>query len=474
MKPILYFLVLLLTLSRNINGQKISVAPELDVRNDDMFALIGNIDNKILTFRSNDRKYILNIFDRNLNRYTTRPLTFEKKKIKIVSISNNKDSWVLVYSYLDKKKEIVNAYRYDNIGNRIDSNQIFITKRDILNRKFRFTESEDEKQLLLFRKKDNSSMLFIRINVDSLTKTYSKLIAFEDIKISTDFRKVLISNKGVFYTIFEKIPSIFSKSKHKIIVNSFNNELEEYKTININLDFKTNKFKSKYDNINEILNIAGTTTKSYSDKSVGYYIFKLNRNLELLTKIINKYKAGFLKDFYRLRNKKPKKYINNFYIKEILFRNDGGTILVFEKKEIISRQNNIRRNRSFRSNTDYLFEELGLISIHEDGQYFWHKIIPKYQFSSNDYGLYSSVFIFKTPSLLKLIFNDEIKDQNQIMMYSVNPLGKTDRRSIFSTELYDLNLAFEKSLQISGNKLIVPSYKNDRLKLVMIEFYTKP
>jgi len=471
MKVKLFIFILVLFFINNASGQKVSVAPALDVRNDDMFALIGQVGNKILTFRNNNHKYILNIFDHKLNKHTYRDLTFEKKKIRIIAISHEEKSWVLVYSYLDKKNEIINAYRYDNVGNRIDSTRIYSEKKDLLYRKFKFTESEDEKQLLIFKKENNSSMLFIRVDVQRLKNTYTKVNKFEDININSDFRKVLITNKGTFYTIFEKKPILFKRSKYKIIINSFDNDLEDFNTANVDFDFKFNKFISKYDNLNEVLTIAGIKTKSYSDKGIGYFVYKLNKNLDITTKIDKAFDLGFRKDLYRLRSKKLKNYINNIYIKDVVFRNDGGTILVFEIKEIISRHNNMySRVQRFRSNTDYLFKELGLISLHEDGEFFWHKIIPKYQFSSNDYGLYSSAFIFKSPSLLKLIFNDEIKDQNQIMMYSVNPLGKTSRKSLFSTELYDLNLAFEKSLQISNKKLLVPSYKNNILKLVMIEF----
>ncbi len=472
MKSKSLFFIMLFALSYFAKGQKISIAPGLDVRNDGLFALIGQVGNKILTFENSDKKYILNIFDSKLHRYTSRTLEFEKKQIKIISISHEPKSWVLVYSYRDKKNEIVNAYRYDNVGNRIDSSRILVQKRDLLERSFKFTESEDEKQLLIFKKINSKSVLFIRIDVAKLKATYSKTIEFEDIRFNTDFRMTLISNSGTFYTIFEKSPSIFNSSKHKLIVNAFINDKEKAKSKIINLDFKINNFTSKYDNINKTLNIVGIKSKQYSEKSNGYFIFRMDDNLTQFKKIEKKYSLGLLKDFYRLRNKKIRNHINNIHIKDILFRNDGGMIIVFELKELISRQNNDihLRTRGFRSNIDYIFGELGIISLHEDGEVFWHKIIPKHQFSSNDFGIYSSVFIFKTPSLLKIIFNDEIRDKNQIMMYTINPLGKSNRMSLFSTELYNLNLAFKKSLQISNNKLIVPSYRNEKLRLVMIEF----
>ena len=471
MKSKSLFFIFLFTLSFFAKGQKISIAPALDVRNDDLFALIGQVGNKILTFENSDKKYILNIFDSKLHRYTSRPLKFEKKKINIISISHEPKSWVLIYSYIDKKNEIVNAYRYDNVGNRIDSSQIFVQKRDLLERSFKFTESEDEKQLLIFKKTSSKSALFIRIDVKNLKATYSKIVDFDKINFNTDFRMALISNRGTFYTIFEKTPSIFNPSKHKLIVNAFTNDKGKAKSQTISIDYKINNFTSKYDNINKTLYIVGIKSKLYSEKSNGYFIFTLDEYIDKFLEIEKKYSLGLLKDFYRLRSKNIKDYIYNLHIKDILLRNDGGIIIVFEIKKIITGQRDVNyKSRNFRRNIDYVFQELGLISLHEDGEVFWHKIIPKYQFSSNDFGIYSSVFVFKTPSLLKIIFNDEIRDQNQIMMYTVNPLGKINRMSLFSTELYNLNLAFQKSLQISNNKLIVPSYRNEKLRLVMIEF----
>lgn len=475
MKLKLLLFIIVLFFSNSIISQYISVAPELDVRNDNLFALIGLVDKKIITFRNNDSKYILNIFDNKLNRYTSRELLFEKKKIKIISISHAEKSWVLIYSYLDKKNEIINAYRYNSVGNRIDSSQILVQKKKFPYKNYKNVESEDENQILLFKKLDKHLMQFIRVDLKTLKRTYFKTITFDEINLNSEFRKVLISNTGLFYTVFETKPSLFKKAKHRLIINAFNDENNNYITNKLKLNYNTTSIKVKFDNINNTLNIAGINTKSTSDKSPGYFIFKLKKNLDIINKLDKKYSNRFLNDFFNLKKKKQKKNIRNIIIKDILLRNDGGTIIVFEIKQILSRHDNdmyhTRRSSSaFGSNTDYLFEDILLISLHEDGEEFWTKIIPKYQFSSNDYGLYSSAFIFKTPSILKFIFNDEIRDENQIMMYSINPLGESDRKSLFSTDLYNLNLAFDKSVQISNSKLVVPSYKKDKLKLVMIEF----
>jgi len=472
---VLYLSIIIILGTLHVSSQQISVAPEINIQNDKMFAVIGQVDNKILTFRNNNKKFILNIFDTKLNRYTEKNIKFEKKNIKILSITNSQKDWVVVYSFFRKNNEIINAYRFDNVGNRIDSIHILTQKKHFTTKSFLYSESENEKQLLLFRKIDKSSMEFLAIDLDLIKITFFKEVKFNNLSLHSDFRKAIITNKGEIFIVFNRKSNIFNRKKERIIVHHLHIDDINNNFVEIELNSQTSSIKSVFDNANNILNISGTISKSFSNKSKGYYLIKLNNDLSLNNKIENHFSNKFLSDYYKLKNKRKRKYIRDFELKELLLRNDGGSLLIFEKKEIISRHNSSLqyRNRSFNNNTDYLYGEIAIQSLHNDGEEFWSKIMPKNQISTNDQGIYSSFFIFKNPSLIKIIFNDEIKHENQIIMYSFNTLGNYKRKALFSTDLFNLNLALTKSLQITNTRFIVPSYKKDKLKLVMIDFNTK-
>ena len=100
----------------------------------------------------------------------------------------------------------------------------------------------------------------------------------------------------------------------------------------------------------------------------------------------------------------------------------------------------------------------------------WHRVFYKKQFSQNDGGIFSSFFPFITPSRLRLIYNDEIKSNNTVSEYILDPQGNYKRTSVLSTEDQDLKLRFTDAEQISSTELIVPSQKNYELNLVKIDF----
>jgi hypothetical protein len=84
--------------------------------------------------------------------------------------------------------------------------------------------------------------------------------------------------------------------------------------------------------------------------------------------------------------------------------------------------------------------------------------------------MFSSFFLFKSPTNLRLLFNDEIKYENTVSEYVVNGLGGFERKSLLSTENLELKLRFRDALQVSATEVIVVSERRNRLKLVKLQY----
>ena len=84
--------------------------------------------------------------------------------------------------------------------------------------------------------------------------------------------------------------------------------------------------------------------------------------------------------------------------------------------------------------------------------------------------MYSSYFLFKTPDKLRLLFNDEIRQENTVSEYTIRGNGYYKRKSVFSTDYQRLRLRFRDAVQVAYNECIVPSERNSRLNLVRIRF----
>ena len=96
----------------------------------------------------------------------------------------------------------------------------------------------------------------------------------------------------------------------------------------------------------------------------------------------------------------------------------------------------------------------------------------KKQFSQDDNAIYSSYFLYTTPSRIKLVYNDEIKTNNTVSEYVLDPLGNFERKSVLSTQYQNLKLRFRDAIQISPNEIIIPSESTNKINLVKIEYIT--
>jgi len=100
----------------------------------------------------------------------------------------------------------------------------------------------------------------------------------------------------------------------------------------------------------------------------------------------------------------------------------------------------------------------------------WKEVLHKKQYSQDDDAAYSSYFLAKTATSLRLLFNDEIQYENTVSEYILKGNGEFNRNSVMSTENQKIRLRFKDALQISADVVIVPSEARNRLKLVKVQY----
>ena len=221
--------------------------------------------------------------------------------------------------------------------------------------------------------------------------------------------------------------------------------------------------------------------KKNKEKATEYFfVNKHISNFKLIeVPTVREIGLDFVRDVYG-RKKNKEKELKDFQVHSIMNRHDGGFLLVGEMDKEYQRRttfNNVNRanrnnNSPLRGWTDYYNEDIILFSVHPDGEEHWREVLYKKQFSQDDGGVFSSFYIFQTPSRLKIIYNDEIKNNNTVSEYVLNPLGQFERNSLLSTEYQNLRLRFRAALQLSNQQLLIPSEKNYNLRLVKIDYST--
>lgn len=141
--------------------------------------------------------------------------------------------------------------------------------------------------------------------------------------------------------------------------------------------------------------------------------------------------------------------INQYDIRELVPRGDGGTVLIAEQYyvRVVTSVDRTTGNSTIRYY--YHYNDIVVISINPGGDIEWATKIPKRQTSVNDNGYYSSYSMMITGGKLHFIYNDHklniverrssnlknfrLNDNKGIIaLASVDPEGNVERRPLFS------------------------------------------
>ena len=232
-----------------------------------------------------------------------------------------------------------------------------------------------------------------------------------------------------------------------------------------------------YDEKNKQISMSGFVSDGNENAATGYFGFSvkpesLPEEAEIL---VNKFASEFISEASGKSNKKSKQ-LEDYILKDMIIRNDGGVILVAELTREFIRRSQMATPGQFgtgaplRGFVDYYHEDLILIANHPDGKEHWKKILFKKQFSQDDSGIYSSYYIFKNPSRIRIIYNDEIKNNNTVSEYVIDPMGNFERKSVLSTDYQNLKLRFRDAIQTGSNSMIIPSEKTFKINMVKIDY----
>lgn len=458
-------------------GQEVTVSKDFNLRNDYSYELLGNLGGNILMFRDRGGEYELELLENDLTFKRTQEIKFEKRKVNILGVVPMDTSFTVYYGFKDDGKRYVKARTYNNQVELIDSNQIHVEKYKTINRELKFLSSPDQSKVLLFGRHESNAINLIVVNQDSLTTIYDDLINYDDFNFRVDFKDIKITNDAEVVLLFEKDNRRGKKNDHFGEISFVSPDVSDIRTIKMDLSgILSSDIELAYDEGNKNIVVVGLYHEKNKISSSGYFFLKTHINDVVGIHKLNfiPYSKNLLKDVHgKLSDVESE--LQHYKISDILFRKDGGFMLITEMQKELSRRtyyNGYNRRNDVQNNLwkDYYNENIILFSFHPEGNIHWNKVLHKKQFSQDDDNVYSSYFLYKTPSRLRLLYNDEIKKDNTVSEYVVDPVGDFERKSVMSTDYQKLRLRFREALQISKDEILVPSERNFNLNLVKIKY----
>ncbi len=505
MKRILLSLLLLTTLvaPRLLTAQVQQIIysePEREDSRRTNFEIIGKIDGNILVFKNNSANNAVCIYDNDMKLLQRVPLAFMPEKYVNIDFVAYSDHFYLIYEY--QKKSIVHctAVKLDGLAQKIgepielDTTQIGFAAN---NKIYTTVVSEDKQRVMIFKinSKNPRSFLFTSFLFDSSLQLLDRhriyLPMEERNELFTDF---LLDNDGqLIFGKYQRSGSndyisrvaLISKSP---VADSFSvNDIGTGERI---LD----EIKMKVDNMNRRYILSGFYYKQRRGNIEGLYTVvwdkATNMKMSEKTVVFN----DELRAVAKSTDANLRMAFNDFFIKHIITKGDGGYLLVSESLYTTSRGNLYNRwdymnpvGPNFYSPYYYNpyyspwsrnpgnyanrfhAENIMVLSFDSDGTFQWSNVIPKSQFDDDTENLISHEVV-NTGGELHFLFNQYERRNMLLNDQSISPEGKVTRYPTLRNldKGYDFMPRYGK--QVSSWQSVIPCLYRNYLCFARIDF----
>lgn len=401
---------------------------------------------------------------------------FEKKKTDVYTVIGQDTAFQMIYGFLEKDSLVLRMREYDKIVRLIDSTTLVkISKKDIKKR-FRYEVSNDKSKVLLSTITGDNHLIFIIYDCRrKKISWFRKLVFLKDYYKRYD--DMLLTNDG---KVIIHLPNNNSEDNQLdfLFINPITSQQLEFKVL-LGENAYTDIYFD-YDNNNQNLIVCGNYAEKRGKEVVGLYLMKshINQIGETMIPTFIRHKSSLGQELLQGKKRNRKRAFDDLTVRDIIFRNDGGVLVISEIAREFSRRSPYNsaysrgNSNSYVRNgwVDYYTDDILITNINNDMAIDWTKVLYKKQFSQDDDAVFSSFFIMKTPSRLRFIYNDAIKKSSTVSEYLIDPAGKIARNSLLSTEYQNMKLRFQDALQLSSNSILVPSEQNYDLNLVKITY----
>ncbi len=453
----------------SLPGQSITLSNEINMVSDNNYDLIGYFNNRITLLEDNGRNITLHEFDDNLKSLNAPMITNDNKKSRLFGYVPQDTVLTLYYKYFEEGQHVISLVNY-NSGLQVTDGLILQQYDKNQHRVLPINVSEDKSYHLIMID-EGSGRTTRYMMYDALT---NKIIwNYHDPGIDVNLYEEdriakIVSNKGVYFALYVNGHNRFKNNYTLVRIDPGG-----YKRMEVPLNqLPLSDIYLDYDDDLDRLSLFGIYMDEGNAAQEGLLRVDVNPGLTAYGEM-KKIPFGrqTIIDYFG-QNQRQKMGIVDLELNEVQKRKDGGNLVICEQKKEVNRVNNTGRSAFLpvSTSTDYYIEDIVLTSLDKEGNLEWQKVLQKKQYSYDDDASYSSYYIHANPSHLRLLYNDEIKSENTISEYIVNPLGNVDRRVMFNTAGSDLHVQIRNARQISANSTILPSIRKGKLRLLKVTY----
>lgn len=491
MKRILLYLLVLFALPAAAQQIIYSKPESGDLRSLD-FEVIGKVQNNYLIYKHLRNNYDISVYNDDMEQTDKVPLQILPDKTLQVDFIAYPDYVWMVYQF--QKRNIIHcmAAKINGDGKLLaDPIELDTTSINFLadNKIYSTIASEDKSKIMVFKvqkKNDRFNFTTLLFNDKLELQKKSRITEYYDDKKNV-FSDFILTNNGNF--VFSKGDRSNSRDFiRELFMVTKAPEADSFAITAVPLgDNMVDEIKLKVDNLNQHYIINSFYYAKRKGNVEGLYTAVMNITDNKLVSINRINFGNSIRETVKEKGAN-KAAFNDFFIRDIILKKDGGFILTAEDFYTQSRSNPWNRwdylygypsfyspyyynyyspyygygNRyyDFNSQTRYYYNNVLVVSIDEQGKYQWSNVIHKSQFDEGNDN-YLSYALMLTGGQLHFLFNEMERRQRLISDQSVTPDGKVNR----NPPLRSLDRGYEfmprYARQVAANEIIVPcSYRN--------------
>lgn len=449
------------------------------------FEVIGKMNNTFLVYKNVSWRHRISIFDNNMKEVESVKLDFIPEKTFNIDFVAYSNYFYMVYQY--QKKNILHcmAVKMDAAAKKLSEPiEIDTTKINFFadNKIYTTIASENKEKIMvfkLFKKNDDYTLATKLYDKDfNLQSQHRKGLAFDDRRDVYD--NFLIDNEGNLIFTKETKQGNRDNSNH-LSLNRLNANSDSVLSTLLPLDNNyIDNANLKIDNLNGRYLLNSFYYKKSRGNIDGLYTYVWDKNAQKQT-VSSFIELGDSLRYEAKREGQLRYALNDFFIRQIVVKKDGGFLLMAEDYSTQTRGNLNSWNRwdylnsPYSSNsyyynpyygyyrpsnnfnnqsTRYYYSNILTLSISKDGVKDWSSVVQKDQFDDEDDNFLSFSAI-PLSGEIHFLFNNDRKYQI-ISDQSINAAGVVKRNATLKSEEKGHQFMPRYCKQVGAKQLIIP------------------
>lgn len=445
------------------------------------FSVVGKVGARTYVYRGSSEGYYLDAYDTEMKRLATVILDFIPRRSFGTKFITYPGKIIVFYQVTESSKVIQYGAVLDETGRLMKRpRQIDEVKSSFLGGRsglYSYAVSQNKQYIAVYGAGTKNTELNARVLLldTGLNKLYTKQTSFSaDNNIS--FGEGVINDAGEFF-LPAYTPYGSRQYADRIWLLALQQESKNFEPVELPMNglFAAGTYMEMANAGNRIY-LGGF----YTDKKNGNYEGVIYTYYDIAEKAFTEFKTIAFSERMRIATgeRSKKRAFNDFQVRQLIVRNDGGFVLIAEDFFITTRSG---YNNGFgyyswyypamsASVREYNYGDILAISCKATGEPEWAEFVRKVQYSQEDGGLFSSYALINTGGTIGFLYNDFNMSRSKVQLATIDGEGKIIQAAMSNNKSDEPDWLPKSGKQVSAKEFVVPCLRRNQICFAKVVF----